>query len=183
MENILKMLKDFVSPDGMAKVKPWQAALFFVGVQTLSRLFVSGEETSEYIKDQKKPKWSPPEGAFPIVWTVNNLANVLGSMRLANLPKDLPNRDKVRILQISMWAMITFFGLFAFKWKSPWIGALFTTAVAACGTAIIALTWKHDRKIAYSILPTALWTIFATPLGISVAEKNEDKLLGKLSLN
>ncbi len=177
MEKILAMLLDFTDPKRRDQIKPWQAALFFVGVQTISRLFVSGKETTDYIKGQKKPKWSPPDAAFPIVWTLNNLANVLGSMRVINLPKNFPNRDKVRTLQLCMWAMILFFGLVAFRWKSPWIGALFTAAVAACGSAIIALTWDYDKKIAYSILPTTLWTLFAAPLGIDVAMRNQDDLL------
>lgn len=178
MEKLLGLIKDFTDPEGKDKIKPWQAALFFLAIQGISRVFVAGDETSRFIKEQKKPKWSPPDNAFPIVWTANNLANVLGSMRVANLPKNFPNRDKVMTLQIAMWAMIAFFGLVAFRWKSAWIGAAFTAAVAACGTAIIALTWEHDRKITYSILPTTLWTLFATPLGIDVAMRNKDELLG-----
>lgn len=115
-----------------------------------------------------KPGWTPPDAAFPIVWTTIYVLSAYAASRVAVLP-----RSGIAIgfwaLQIALntlWSPV-FFGAHRMGLGFGVIVALWVTLAAT-----IVAFWRLDRVAAALLLPYLVWISIAAALNFSVWQAN-----------
>lgn len=163
------------------KFKWWHGILFVVAVNGVSYLLnknKSPEILRKEYKTQKQAPWAPPAKAFFPAWVFNNITQVLGNVRLLN-KKDYPDRNLLLGLNALMWLDFVSFGKVSTGLSKPSniLSLIWTEFFKLVSLVNLITTWKgQDKKMTLSILPSALWGLFASTLAWYQALANKDKL-------
>lgn len=160
---------------GFAKLKWWQIALVSVVVSALgglASLQSSKKNRTVYNKKLKQAPWAPPAWAFAPAWNINNFFLLLALQRIINT--DLPNKQKLLVLQALIWGVYFSFGYVYFNKKSAILGAIWTKSNAVFALISFLLAYRSDKKLAAYYLPLLGWTSFASSLADYQALKNPD---------
>lgn len=136
------------------------------------------ESDRQWYRSQKRPLFAPPGKAFPIAWTINNIASIYGNLRVLNMPENTPGRQTFLNLQSASWLIYMLFNAAHFGLKSPLNAAGLT--IANTGLTIysekVALSKLKDSKVAIALAPTLAWLSLAVPTAIAMASWNKDEL-------
>ncbi|WP_395665904.1 TspO/MBR family protein [Methylocella sp.] len=119
-----------------------------------------------------KPAFTPPNGAFPIVWPALYGLIAVALWRLWDRAPASPQR-RAALLTLganlalnALWSPV-FFGLHATKWGLAIILAMIATLVAA----IIGAA-RADRLAAALLAPYLAWIVFAAALNAEIVRLN-----------
>jgi len=168
----------------LSEITWWQVGLLSIAVSFLGKLSGGTSDDTQqilYTKKLKQAPWAPPAWLFAPAWTLNNFFLLLGLLRILK-NKDLPEKKRLLVLQAVIWVIFFSFNYLYFRKKSTLFAATWTITDTALAWASFTIALKGDKKIAYTYLPLAAWTSFASTLAGYQALKNPDKLLGTSAL-
>jgi len=159
-------------------LKWWQVALLSIVVSAIGGLasgLSSNKEKKLYNKKLKQAPWAPPAWVFGPAWTFNNIFLLLALQRL--LKSDIPEKNKLLVMQAFIWVVFFSFGYIYFNKKSPLLAAVWTVTDAALATSSFITAYKADKKTANHYVPLLAWTGFASTLAGYQALTNDDPVL------
>jgi tryptophan-rich sensory protein len=118
-----------------------------------------------------KPAWTPPDLAFPIVWTILYVAMAVAAwlMWLRSRPGQARWPFVLFFAQLALnflWSAL-FFGMRSPGWALVEIAAL----IAALGATIVSFG-RLSRPAAWLLVPYLLWVGFAAALNFSIWRLN-----------
>lgn len=119
----------------------------------------------------KKPRWTPPDWAFPVTWTLLYLCMSAAGARAAMAP-DGTLALALWSLQIALNGLWTpvFFGL-----KRIRLGLLVLVALWLSVAATLYALWQIDFVSGLLFVPYLLWVTVAGALNLSVWRLNPDE--------
>lgn len=134
------------------------------GAATTGAMFSPGD----WYERLDKPGWTPPDWAFPVVWTTLYLALAFVGARLAPMPGSEYAMAfwAMQIAFNTLWTPI-FFGLR--KMRAAVIVMLFLWIAVA---GLIWAAWPLDRLSALLMVPYLIWVTTAGALNASVLRRN-----------
>ncbi len=157
----------------------WHALAFALAANSVSGVSVGRNRDDEaFYENMRQASFAPPAWAFAPAWAVNNASVLWGNLRLANLPKDAPNRRLLLWLQGASWALYSTFAYVYFRKRSPILAFVWTAGMYALTIPSAILSWRLDRKIAWSFLTLLLWLSLATPVALFQMLHNPDPFFG-----
>lgn len=115
-----------------------------------------------------KPSWTPPDIAFPVVWSVLYLLMAIAAARVA--------AHDGNALALSLWALQislntlwsgVFFGLHRMR-----TGAIVLLLLWVAVAATVAAFYRHDAIAAALMLPYLAWGSYALALNLSLLRRN-----------
>jgi tryptophan-rich sensory protein len=121
-----------------------------------------------WYRELAKPRWTPPDWVFPVVWTTVYILIAVAAARVAGKPGSA--------YALALWAMQmpinalwspVFFGLRRIGQALAVIGALWVS-VAACMVAL----WQVDMIAGLLFLPYLTWLTIAAALNYSIWRTN-----------
>ncbi len=127
--------------------------------------------TGEWYQRLNKPSWTPPNWAFPIMWTSIYLLIAFAGSRVAGLPGSE--------YAMAFWAMQTafnalwtpvFFGLRKLRGALPVMACLW---VAVLGATITHFQLDFIAGLAF--VPYLIWVTIACALNLAVARLNPNE--------
>lgn len=129
----------------------------------------------DWYRDLEKPRWTPPNRAFPIVWTALYLAMAIAAARIATLSGTEPSVGlglalwAAQIALNTLWTPV-FFGLRRMKAGLAIISMLWL-AVAA----MTVVFWGLDPSAGLLVLPYLLWVTVAAALNATILNLNKGR--------
>jgi tryptophan-rich sensory protein len=155
----------------------WHAVAFGLVANSVSGVSVGRNQNDEaFYENMRQAPFAPPAWAFGPAWAINNASVLWGNLRLANMPENTPNRRLLLWLQGASWALYSTFAYVYFRKKSPILAFVWTAAMYALTIPSAILSWRIDRKIAWSFLTLLLWLSLATPVALYQMLHNPDSL-------
>lgn len=138
---------------------------------------VATDPKSIWYRSLDKPKWQPPGGLFPIVWTAlyTSIAVASGKV-LADAERrhdDERARQYKRALALNLLLNAGWSFAF-FKFRKLGLAAIVAGALSASSTGLMKEAGKTDPKLGKLLLPYAAWTTFATALSTEIWTRNRD---------
>lgn len=121
-----------------------------------------------WYRDLDKPRWTPPDRLFPVIWAVLYVLMSLAAARVATHPDSA--------LALGLWSLqITV--------STLWSAVFFGQHRIQAGAVIIAVLWVavlattlaflgHDLAAALMMVPYLAWGTFALALNLSVLRRN-----------
>jgi len=132
---------------------------------------ITASEIPNWYAALNKPVWTPPNAAFPIVWTI--LYVMIGTALWALL-RTPPSPQRAAALgwfalQLALNASWTpvFFGLHA-----PWPGLVVIIALLLAIAMTIWRARKVSPRAAWLLAPYAIWVAYAASLNAGIAWLN-----------
>ena len=127
-------------------------------------------QPGRWYRDLKKPSWTPPDWAFPVMWTTIYLLISFAGARAAVLPGN-EYAMAFWAMQIGFNALWTpvFFGLRRLKGALIVMAFLWLSVLGAFVTH-----WQLDLWAGLALLPYLGWVTVAGALNLSVARLNPD---------
>lgn len=112
----------------------------------------------------KKPRWTPPDWLFPVIWAFLYVAMAVAAARIAALPLtgQALGLWTVQITINTLWSGV-FFGL-----RKMALGGIVIAALWLALAATIVAFWAHDRIAALLLAPYLAWVTLALALNLSV---------------
>lgn len=146
----------------------WTLFLTFLAASGAAAATGAMFEPGEWYKSLKKPTWTPPNWAFPVVWTILYISMAVAAARVAALP-DTGQALAFWGAQIAfntLWTPV-FFGLYR-------MGAAMVVMLGLW--LFVALTmvsfWQHDWIAGALFVPYLAWVTVAGALNFSVWRLN-----------
>lgn len=171
------LLKSTVWVFKMSRLVTWyksqaaiaQAALFILFFEVVSSLvgIATRPEINGWYSTLQKPALTPPNAAFPIVWTILYALTAYAAWRLSRVPASVEKTVAVKIFAVYMilnwcWSFVWF------SLQQLFVGFLWIILLNIVNTILIAKLLKLDRRAAFALLPLICWTGFATYLAGSI---------------
>ncbi|MCC5976794.1 MAG: tryptophan-rich sensory protein [Salinarimonas sp.] len=145
-------------------------AIFFVFLATCAVAASSGVlfKPGAWYRGLDKPAWTPPNLAFPIIWSVLYLLMAIAAARVAGHPGSALALAlwSLQICLNTLWSGV-FFGLHRMRAAAIVIGLLWLALAAT----IIAF-WRHDGIAAALLVPYLIWGSYAFALNLSIWRRN-----------
>jgi len=127
-------------------------------------------QPGDWYRGLDKPGWTPPDWAFPVVWTILYLSMAYAAMRVALLPGSGQ--------ALAFWAMQIAFNTL---WTPVFFGLRRMKAgfVVLCGlwlavAATMLAFWQLDALAGALMAPYLLWATIAGALNYSVWRRNPE---------
>lgn len=150
----------------------WTALAAFVAVNFVAAASGAVFKPGDWYASLRKPGWTPPNWAFPVVWTVLFLLNAVAGWRVweaagANAAGPLVIYGVSLVLNAA-WSAL-FFG--AKRMRTALIEVLF---LAASLVAVMAAFAPIDAVAAWLIAPYLAWVLIASLLNLRMIQLNPD---------
>lgn len=154
--------------------RDYPALLAFVAL-CLAVGWIGGQVTAPAILDWyptlAKPGWTPPNAAFPIVWTLLYVVMAIAAWLVWRQPGETPRRPAliaffVQLALNFLWSML-FFGL-----RNPLLGLIDIILLLAAIIATILLFRRVSGPAALLLLPYLAWVGYATALNLAIVRLN-----------
>jgi len=160
----------FSERDRTAKIESMIASLFAIYLAACAVPATAGVlfKPGDWYGGLSKPRWTPPDWLFPVVWAFLYVAMALAAARVAALP-GTSLASAFWTLQISintLWSAV-FFGLHRIAAGGIIIAVLW----GAVATTLI-LFWRYDEFAGVLMVPYLLWVTLALALNWSVWARN-----------
>src|SRR5215831_5209947 len=127
----------------------------------------------EWYRSLRKPRFTPPDKAFPVAWTAIYALIAYSGWRVWNAAPS-SQRDKALRLWISQLASNAQWSKLFFGKRSPVLALADIFALEGSIIGYIAAAHKVDRTAAYAFVPYAAWVAFATVLNAEIVRLNPD---------
>lgn len=145
--------------------------LVTVGVAWYGSRFSRDSQRDAWYQDLEKPSFTPPDAAFPVVWTALYALIAFSGWRIWNAS---PSRDRDKALRLwieqlaenAQWSKL-FFGQ-----HRPRLALGDILALEQSILGYIRVARKVDRAAAGAFIPYAAWVAFATVLNAEIARLN-----------
>ena len=152
-------------------------AIFFVFLLACGAAASTGAlfPPGDWYRSLKKPRWTPPNRAFPIVWTLLYLASAVAAARVATLSGQEPYAGlglaiwAAQIALNTLWTPV-FFGLHRMT-----LGLVIISLLWLAVAAMTILFWGLDPFAGMLVLPYLLWVTVAAALNASIASLNKEQ--------
>ena len=124
----------------------------------------------EWYRALNKPRWTPPDGVFPVVWSLLYVCIAVSAARVAPLPDSdyAMGFFAIQIALNALWSPV-FFGL---KRMRTALFVLFGLWLSVA--AMLATFWQLDRIAGALIVPYLAWVTIAGALNYSVLRRNAE---------
>jgi translocator protein len=134
------------------------------GAGATGALFMPGD----WYRSLAKPVWTPPDWAFPVVWSTLYILMSLSAMRVAQLPDSGQAMAfwAVQIALNGLWTPV-FFGLHKMR-----AGLLVLSCLWLAVAATVVAFWGHDWVAGLMFAPYLLWVTIAGALNATVIRMN-----------
>ncbi|WP_292908358.1 TspO/MBR family protein [Niveispirillum sp.] len=144
------------------------AALMFIGIVVIAASSGAIFKPGEWYDSLRKPTWTPPNWAFPVVWTLLYAAIAYAGWRVWTLSGwSLPMAFwGVQIIVNAMWSWM-FFGLRRMRLALADVIALWVSILG-----FILTSWPVSEIAALLFLPYLAWVTIAAFLNYSVLRLN-----------
>lgn len=144
-----------------------QPALWIIGYQAIAYgIGLATRANMEWYDTLAKSALTPPDIAFPIVWTVLYVFLALAGYRVWNKRKEAFPVFISYWVQMALnwgWSFVFFAGHLIF------LGFIWIVVFDIAMLSFIVLAWKNDMKVpALLVLPTLLWGSFAGYLNYAI---------------
>jgi len=119
-----------------------------------------------------KPTFSPPNAAFPVVWTILYVLMGIAAWLVWRAPGDHPHR---RVALVAWFVQLGFNILWPFAFfaaRSPLMGVFAILALLAAVVATILAFRRISGAAAWLLSPYLAWVAFATVLNASILSLN-----------
>ena len=125
-------------------------------------------QPGDWYRALSKPRWVPPNRAFPIVWTALYLLMAWAAARVAHLPGSGTALAlwAVQMCWNTLWTPV-FFGLHRAR-AALWVIAGLWVAVALCAVAFATL----DQLTLVAWVPYLVWVTVAAALNLAILRRN-----------
>jgi benzodiazapine receptor len=135
-----------------------------------SRYSRAGSRDSWY-RNLDKPSFTPPDAAFPIVWTSLYALIAWSGWRVWN---SAPSRDRSKALRlwVSQLAANAEWSKLFFGKHRPDLSLADSIALERTILSYIKTARRVDRGAANAFIPYAAWVAFATVLNAEIARRN-----------
>lgn len=148
--------------------------LFLIFLAACSAAAATGALFSpgDWYRSLRKPRWTPPDFAFPIVWTVLYLAMSYAAARVGGLTVDKPAAAvalafwALQIALNTLWTPV-FFGLQRMR-----AGLVIILMLWVAVAATMVQFWMVDRIAGLLLLPYLVWVSIAAALNASALRLN-----------
>lgn len=170
-----------------AAFKWYHGALFLAGISLVEKglewltkkanaVPSSKQEDKDYYKNLRLPFFAPPAKAYPIAWTICDLALIWGNLRVLNKPAATPGRQQYLMLQVGSWGVYSLFTALHFGLRSPVNAFSLTSLFTGLHLASTSIANKQlqDRKVAWAHMPVLGWLSLALPTAATTALWNKD---------
>ena len=135
-------------------------------ISFIASLFTGGNTNGSWYL-QNKPSFTPPNFVFPIAWTI--LYFLIG-LSLYFVWNGSEGDKKARRTVAVIFGLNLFFNLIwsplFFSLKLPVISFIDILLMISSAVAMIAVSWKIDRKASYMLMPYLAWICFASVLNL-----------------
>lgn len=116
----------------------------------------------------QKPAFTPPDAAFPIVWTILYVLMAVSAWLVWRSPGDEGDR-KTALVWFGIQLVVGILWSVAFFWlHSPAYGLAVILALLAAIVITIVLFDRLSRPAALLLIPYILWVCFAAGLNFSI---------------
>jgi benzodiazapine receptor len=120
----------------------------------------------------QKPGFTPPNGAFPIAWTILYALSAVAAWLVWHTPGKEENH-RLAIIWFFIQLVIGVLWSFAFFWlHSPALGLGVILAFLVAITITIVLFDRTSRLAAVLLMPLLLWVCFAAGLNFAILYLN-----------
>ncbi|HLV89202.1 MAG TPA: TspO/MBR family protein [Candidatus Sulfotelmatobacter sp.] len=125
----------------------------------------------QWYRDLRKPGFTPPEGAFPVIWSALYAAIAWSGWRVWS---SAPSRERTTALKLwlsqlaanAQWSKL-FFGD-----HRPSLALADVLSLEGLIVSYISAARKVDRAAGNAFIPYAAWVAFATVLNAEIARLN-----------
>lgn len=130
-------------------------------------LFIPGE----WYENLNRAPWSPPNIAFPIVWSILYILIAIAGWKIFSLPKS-GNTD-LRVLWLSQLVINAIWSWIFFGEHWVLIGLIDIALLIFVVATIIVIAWRRDsHSISYLMLPYLTWLTLASSLNLYILLMN-----------
>lgn len=119
-----------------------------------------------------KPAFSPPNAAFPIVWTILYVLMGIAAWLVWRAPADHPHRRVALLAWFAQLALNILWPFAFFAARSPLAGLVAILALLAAVAATILAFRRVSGPAAWLLAPYLAWVAFATVLNASILSLN-----------
>lgn len=128
----------------------------------------------DWYRGLKKPAWTPPDFAFPIVWTLLYLAMSYAGSRVAGLAGTNPGAGLALALWSAQIALNTLWTPVFFGLRRMSAGLVIICLLWVAVAATMIAFWRIDGLAGLLFAPYLLWVSIAAALNASVLRLNRD---------
>jgi translocator protein len=141
------------------------------GAAWLGARYTRNTRRDSWYRDLDKPSFTPPEEAFPVVWTALYAAIALSGWRIWCAA---PSRERNRALGlwIAQLAANARWSKLFFQQRRPLAALGDIVTLERIVLSYIAAARKVDRLAAGMFIPYAAWVAFASVLNAEIARRN-----------
>ncbi|HYD18010.1 MAG TPA: TspO/MBR family protein [Patescibacteria group bacterium] len=130
------------------------------------------ESVREWYSTLNRPPVAPPNWVFPVVWTTLYAMIATAGWFIWRMPKGDVRRNLLVLFCVYMafswgWSFVFFTA------KALLAGVYWILANDLVAVLLIMRAWKPKRIVAYLMLPSLAWTIFAAYLNFSYWQLNK----------
>lgn len=120
----------------------------------------------------RKPSFTPPDLAFPVVWNILYGLIALSAWRIWRL-EERPRARRWALFWFAVQLSLNVAWSYAFFWqRDPLLGLVTILALDAVLIVLLARFWMLDRIAGTLLLPYILWVGFATALNGAIVSLN-----------
>jgi benzodiazapine receptor len=119
-----------------------------------------------------KPWFTPPNRAFPFVWTLLYLMMGVAAGRVAAIPRETPLQRRGLVLFAAQLVLNVAWSFAFFGRESPEAGMLTIVFLFAAIGATTTVFWRLDRLAAWLMVPYLAWVGFAVALNAAIVALN-----------
>ena len=126
----------------------------------------------EWYPGLNRPSFAPPNWVFPIVWPTLYAMIATAGWFIWRMPQGRERKCLLGLLAAFMlfnwgWSFI-FFGA-----KAMFAAFLWLLANDIIAVWLIAVAWRHERRVAWLMMPALCWMVFAAVLNYSYWQLNQ----------
>ncbi|WP_245454036.1 TspO/MBR family protein [Aquabacter cavernae] len=160
------MMRAFLTPRlslAVCLLRLFACALLLAGVSGLGAA-VTYPEIASWYAGLAKPGWTPPNFAFPIVWTALYGLMAIALWRLWDRAVESPARLRALGLFLAQLALNALWSPVFFGLHAPGPAFVIILALIACVAATLRAAFKADEVAGWLLVPYLPWLCYAAAL-------------------
>ncbi|WP_435259287.1 tryptophan-rich sensory protein TspO [Thioclava sp. FR2] len=129
----------------------------------------------DWYRKLEKPRWTPPNRAFPIVWTALYLAMAIAAARISTLSGTEPSAGLGLALWAAQIALNTLWTPVFFRLRRMKAGLAIISMLWLAVAAMTVVFWGLDPLAGLLVLPYLLWVTVAAALNATILSLNKGR--------
>lgn len=124
-----------------------------------------------WYEELERPGFAPPNWVFPVVWTTLYVMIAAAGWVIWRMPQGRERKVLLTLFCVYM-ALSWGWSFVFFAAKQLFGGFLWIVAYDIVAVVLVVKAWRWKREVAYLMLPSLVWTIFAAVLNYSYWQLN-----------